>query len=369
MRTKVCDMFGIEAPIFAFSHCRDVVVEVSKAGGLGVLGGGVPPEQLEIELNWIDRHINGKPYGIDFLMPSIYANTDEAIRSGAHDLIPQPHREWTETLLSEHNVPPLPPAEIETFQRTVLDRAKITPRQHKELLEVTFSHPVKLIATALGKPPPELVVRAHDLGIKIGALVGTPEHAARQRDAGVDIIIAQGTEAGGHTGSIATMVLVPQVVDLVAPLPVLAAGGIASGRQMAAAMALGADGVWCGSVWLATSQSDIDPKIIRKILAASSADAVVTKSMTGKTVRALKSAWTEAWSQPDAPQPLMMPMQGLLAKEVMKRSLRANADELLSHPAGQVIGQISGKTSVRQVVYDMLREFADTIERLDNLVD
>jgi NAD(P)H-dependent flavin oxidoreductase YrpB (nitropropane dioxygenase family) len=212
-----------------------------------------------------------------------------------------------------------------------------------------------------------VVKRARARGIKLASLVGSPEHARRQRGAGVDLIVAQGTEAGGHTGSISTMVLTPQIVDLVAPIPVLAAGGIASGRQMAAAMALGAAGVWCGSVWLCTAQSDAPPEVKRKILAARSQDAVITRAYSGKPSRVLKSGWTEAWAAAGAPDPLQMPLQSLLTKEAMARVTRAGAEALASYPAGQVIGQMQGETTVRQVFNDMLVEFADTMERLNRL--
>jgi len=204
-------------------------------------------------------------------------------------------------------------------------------------------------------------------GIRLASLVGSPEHALRQRDAGVDLIVAQGTEAGGHTGTIATMVLTPQIVDLVAPIPVLAAGGIATGRQMAAAMALGAAGVWCGSVWLCTAQSDAPPEVKRKILAARSQDAVISRAYSGKPSRVLKSAWTDAWAAAGAPEPLMMPLQSLLTKEAMMRVTRANAEVLASYPAGQVIGQMRSETTVRQIFYDMLVEFADTVDRLNRV--
>jgi NAD(P)H-dependent flavin oxidoreductase YrpB (nitropropane dioxygenase family) len=368
MHTRLCEMFGIDVPIFAFSHCRDVVVEVSRAGGFGVLGGGLEPEALEIELRWIDEHIGGRPYGIDFLMPGRSASVEEALQGAPRDLLPPSHRAFLEDVLAESSIPPFSPQAAAEYQRSSLGRLKIRPDQHRDLLDVTFRHPVKLIASALGKPPPGLVERAHGHGARVAALVGSPEHAAKQRDAGVDFVIAQGNEAGGHTGHISTMVLVPQVVDCVTPMPVLAAGGIGNGRQMAAALALGAEGVWCGSVWLATAQSDIDPKIKQKIIGATSADAVITKAWSGKNNRILRSRWTDAWTRRDAPETLMMPMQGLMTKEVMHRANRAQSNDFLSHPAGQVIGQVHSETSVRQTVHDMLTEFADTMERMERML-
>ena len=360
-------MFGIETPIFAFSHCRDVVIEASKAGGLGVLGTAhFTTEELRRELEWIDAHIDARPYGLDILMPATYAKVD-ASGEDLSQLVPATHREFMANLLARHGIAPLPGGMAEDIRRATLKRMTVSPAQHEEVLEVAFEHPFALLVAALGSPDESVVKRAHERGIKLASLVGSPEHAIRQRQAGVDLIVAQGTEAGGHTGSIATMVLTPQIVDLVAPLPVLAAGGIASGRQMAAAMALGAAGVWCGSVWLCTAQSDAPPEVKRKILAARSQDAVISRSYSGKPSRVLRSAWTDAWAAAGAPDPLMMPLQSLLTKEAMARVTRANAEDLASYPAGQVIGQMRSETSVRQVFHEMLAEFADTMERLNRV--
>ena len=187
-------------------------------------------------------------------------------------------------------------------------------------------------------------------------------------NAGVDFVVATGTEAGGHTGYISTMVLVPQIVDAVAPLPVLAAGGIGRGRQIAAALALGAEGVWCGSVWLTTKQSDVIPELKEKLLAAESTDAVLTKAYSGKNCRVLRSQLIDAWEQPGAPKPLGLPLQRYLINEPLKRIERYRVRELMTYPAGQIIGQLHEEQSVRQVFYDMLAELADTTERLNNLI-
>jgi len=369
VRSPACDLFGIETPIFAFSHCRDVVVAASRAGGLGVLGTAhFTLEELERELDWIDAHIGGKPYGLDLLMPSTYARVDQETPE-LSALIPETHRAFMAGLLERNGVPPLPAGMAEEIRRATLSRLSVTPEQHEAELEVAFRHPFSLLVAALGRPNEAVVRRARERGIKLGSLVGSPEHARRQCEAGMDLIVAQGTEAGGHTGSIATMVLTPQVVELVAPVPVLAAGGIASGRQMAAAMALGAAGVWCGSVWLCTAESDAPPEVKRRILSAQSRDAVISRAYSGKPSRVLKSGWTEAWSAADAPDPLQMPLQSLLTKEAMARVTRAGADAMASYPAGQVIGQMRGETSVRQVFQDMLTEFAETLERLNRAVD
>ena len=235
MKTRVCDMFGIDLPIFAFSHCRDVVAAVSKAGGLGVLGAlAFSPEQLEIELNWIDEHVDGKPYGVDVVMPAKYAGAGELDpeRMGEQlkEMIPQQHRDWVDQLLAEHDVPELSEEDrSEGLLGWVHEKGR-------EQVQIALEHPIKLLANALGSPPKDVVDLAHEHGVKVAALCGSVQQAERHVNQGVDIIVAQGGEAGGHTGDVASLVLWPDVVDAVAPAPVLAAGGIGTGRQIAAAL-------------------------------------------------------------------------------------------------------------------------------------
>lgn len=268
MRTKLAKDLGIEFPIFAFSHCRDVVAAVSRAGGMGILGAlGSTPDQLEIELDWLDRHVGGKPYGVDIVLP---AKSVEDSRPDPGDLaamIPQGHRDFVSALLTRHGVTPPEP-----------DRANrpMSKEQERLLVDIVLAHPARILVNALGPMPPDIVERCHDHDVLTGALVGSPQHAERQRANGVDVLVAQGTEAAGHTGDVTTMVLVPQVVEAVWPSPVLAAGGIATGRQVAAALALGAQGVWTGSMWLTVQESSTPPVLKEKILAATSSDTVRT---------------------------------------------------------------------------------------------
>jgi len=368
MKTVACEMFGLEAPIFAFSHCRDVVVAASKAGGMGVFGAlGCTAEQLEIELSWIDAQIGGRPYAVDLVMPNRYEKVAGIAPEEILKRFPESTAQWIESLLAKHGVPPLPDAERDEVRRQMLRQLAMTPEQSEALLEVALRHPCRLIANALGTPAKQVVERIHESGRKVASLVGALEHARDQVEAGVDILISQGYEAGGHTGTISTMVLTPQIVDTVAPIPVLAAGGIASGRQMAAALALGAQGVWCGSVWLGTVESETDPMVKRRIFASGSKDAVITKSMTGKTMRAVRSGWTDAWGRPDAPPTLQMPLQSVMVAEALTRIRRSGSYELTSYPAGQVIGQMHGETSVRQVFNDLLTQYAETLERLESI--
>ena len=378
MRTRISAMFNIDAPIFAFSHCRDVVVEVSKAGGLGVLGATrFTPRELATELSWIDEHIGGRPYGVDVLIPRQSAKARDARvpqprpqESGRAEPIPAAVHAWTEAVMRQYDVAPLPAEQAEVSTHMETRQATKSPVEHaQELLEVAFKHPIKLMVSALGPPPREVVDRAHGLGVKVCAMIGTLDHAIKQRDAGVDFVVATGTEAGGHTGYISTMVLVPQIVDGVAPLPVLAAGGIGRGRQVAAALALGAEGVWCGSIWLTSQQSEVSSELRERLLAAQSNDAILSKVWSGKNCRILRSGWTDAWEQPDAPQPLAFPVQAALTYQVMRRVTHAKAKDVVTYPVGQIIGQLTESRSVRQIFYDLLTELAETADRFSAITN
>ncbi|MFM7737222.1 MAG: nitronate monooxygenase [Alphaproteobacteria bacterium] len=375
MRTRVTDMLGIDFPILAFSHCRDVVAAVSSAGGLGVLGAVAhSPEQLDVDLAWIRERTGERPFGVDLLMPSKYAGAKEGglDAKSLAELLPGETREWIDALLERYGVPPLPGNEgaEERSGRTMA----VDPRSFSPLIDVAFRHRVGLLASALGSPPAWLVERARAEKIPVAALAGKLDHAIAHRDAGVDLVIAQGTEGGGHTGEVATMVLVPQVVDAVAPIPVLAAGGIASGRQVAAALALGAEGVWCGSVWLTTHEAETSPVIREKFLAATSDETRRSRSLTGKPARMLRTAWTDAWEADGAPSPLPMPLQSMVVADAQRRIHRVahqgdnGARQLVTYFVGQVVGQMNTMKSSRTVVSEMVEEFVDATERLHGIL-
>ena len=377
MRTKVTKMLAIDFPIFAFTHCRDVVAAVTNAGGMGVLGAVAhSPEQLDVDLKWIREQTKGKPFGVDLLLPRKFVG----VESGGIDakslraMIPDEHRQWIEQVLERYGVPALPPAcEDSERERRGMAGLRVDPKSMGPLIDVSFANNVALIASALGTPPDWLVEKAHAANIPVAALAGRIDHAVAHKQAGVDVIIAQGTEGGGHTGEIATMVLVPQVVDAVAPTPVLAAGGIANGRQMAAALALGAEGVWCGSVWLTTHEAETSPTIREKYLAATSADTRRSRSLTGKPARMLRSAWTDAWEEADAPTPLGMPLQSILVADAQRRIHRvahkadSGARTLATYFVGQVVGQMNVAMSSRDVVREMVEGYLDAMERMNTL--
>ncbi len=368
MRTRTTELLGIEHPIFAFSHSGKVVAAVSRAGGFGVLGAlRFSPDELEEELTWIDRNVDGKPYGVNVVTPVSYegmGNLDPAKLFGELEgMIPEGHRTYVEDVLKRHDVPPLP-ADAPP-PRELLGWTEATARPQ---LEVAFSHPIKLLSSALGPPPKDVIDDAHNRGLPVAALVGHVDQARKQREVGVDIIVAQGTEAAGHTGVVASMVLTPDVVDAVHPAPVLAAGGIGSGRQMAAALALGAEGVWTGSVWLTAEENDeLSPVVVQKLLDATARDTVRTRAWTGKPARLLRTAWTDAWDDPEGPGTLQMPLQFMLTAEAQHRIFLSENEALIGMPVGQIVGRMNEVRPAGEIVRTMAAECEDTLERLRQL--
>jgi NAD(P)H-dependent flavin oxidoreductase YrpB (nitropropane dioxygenase family) len=367
---RLCRTLGIEFPLLAFSHCRDVVAAVSRAGGMGVFGASShTPEQLERELAWIDDQVEGKPYGVDILMPE---NLGGGEGMSARDLvgrIPEAHWQFARDVLASRGVPladfgPDDPA-------LSMDMLSILPEMSAELLNVAFRHPIRLIANALGVPPASMLDRARAAGVPVAALVGAKEHALRQAVAGVDIVVAQGSEAGGHCGEVPTMVLLPEVAAALRDHPgtmVVAAGGIVTGRQMAASLAMGASGVWTGSVWLATSESEASQVFQEKMIAATSRQTIRSRSRTGKPSRQLRSDWTDAWEQKGSPDALPMPLQQLISIPAFDRIDKAaqgggeGPRSLVTYFVGQGVGLIDNVRTCRQVVEDFMAEFVDGCE-------
>ena len=378
MNSRICEMLDIEFPLVAFTHCRDVVVAVSKAGGCGVLGAvGMSPEQLEKELKWIDEHIDGKPYGVDVLIPNKMVGKDEKFDAEKLvKMIPQEYADFRTDVLENHGIEAPELREIDTggssfAQNTQSDGAKA-------LLDVAFKHPIKIIANALGVPPDWMIQMGKDNDCKVAALLGTAEHAINQVKAGVDILVVSGTEAGGHCGSVSTMVLIPEVHQAIQPygdVPILAAGGIVTGKQMAAAMAMGASGAWCGSVWLTTIESEVEPVIKEKMVAANSSQTVRSRSRTGKHSRQLVTPWTQAWEAESAPEPLPMPLQPMVAEPALQKvnKLAAGghdgAKELATYWVGQGVGLMNQSISASDVVQEFKEDFINAYERLNNFLE
>jgi NAD(P)H-dependent flavin oxidoreductase YrpB (nitropropane dioxygenase family) len=379
MKTPICEMFDIEFPLIAFTHCRDVVVAVSKAGGMGVFGAVAhPPDRLEEELRWIDEHIEGRPYGIDLIVPNKMAEVSVGglNRDKVEAAIPQEYFQFAAGILAQHDIPAegLYSFRDETFRASQNMQASGAA----ETLEVAFSHPIKLVANALGVPPTIMLEMGKQHGVHVAALVGAKKHAIRQVQAGVDVLIAAGGEAGGHCGDVSTMVLIPEIHEAIQPygnIPILAAGGIVTGRQMAACMAMGAAGVWTGSVWLTTSEAETNPIVKEKMLHASSRDTVRSKARTGKYSRQLRSPWTDAWEAEDSPTPLPMPLQSLVTEPALGRvdklsqSGHAGAKELTTYWVGQGVGLMNRQMSAAAVVQEFKEDFFNAFVRLSDALE
>ncbi|MGB3893524.1 MAG: nitronate monooxygenase family protein [Mycolicibacter sinensis] len=370
MHTPLCDELGIEFPIFAFTHCRDVVVAVSKAGGFGVLGAvGFTPEQLEIELNWIDENIGDHPYGVDIVIPNKYEGMDsgqsaEELAESLRKLVPQQHLDFGKKLLADHGVP-VEGADEDSLQLLGWTEATATPQ-----VEVALQHPkVTMIANALGTPPADMIKHIHEAGRKVAALCGSASQAKKHAAAGVDIIIAQGGEAGGHCGEVGSIVLWPEVVKAVAPVPVLAAGGIGSGQQIAAALALGTQGAWTGSQWLMVEESSNTEAQHAAYIKASSRDTVRSRSFTGKPARMLRNDWTEAWEAPENPKPLGMPLQYMVSGMAVRATNKFPNEsvDVAFNPVGQVVGQFTKVEKTATVIERWVQEYLEATGRLEEI--
>jgi len=379
MRTAFTDLVGVDHPLAGFNRTPAVVVEVSRAGALGVLGATMySPEELDVQLTWIEEQLGGRPYGVDLLVPSQTTSRDlNELVADLRSQIPEEHRRFVNGLLEKYGIPPLEDDDaldrlgrIDASLETNTDAGLVN-----ELLDVTFSHRVALVASALGTPPPAMLERAKAQGVPVAALVGKREHAEKQLAASVDLIVAQGTEAGGHTGNVATMVLTPEVVEIAGDVPVLAAGGIATGQQLAAALALGAAGGWAGSVWLSSHEDAATQAVKEKLLAARSSDTVISPTRTGKSARQLRSAWIDEWQAAGAPAALPMPLQPMLVREAWERiDVAAEkgseaARELESFFVGQVVGTFSELRPTAEIVQDIVEGCEARLRDLGRLAE
>ena len=370
MQTEFCKQLGIEAPIFAFTHCRDVVVAVSKAGGIGVLGAvGFSPAKLKEELDWIDAHIGDHIYGVDTAIPQKYEGMDktspEELVAMLQDAIPQQHREFVSKLLADAGVPEWPDKDDEVSLSFSAVQAQL-------LVDEALTRPkCRMIVNALGTPPDDIIKQVHDSGRLIGALAGRLKHGINHKKAGLDFVVCQGSEGGGHAGEVTSMILWPQMVDAVAPLPVLAAGGIGNGRQILAAMSMGVAGVWLGSMWLNSEEANAEPAQRESYMKATSEDTVRSRSFTGKTARMLKNEWTEAWERDDTPDALPMPLQGYLTFDAVRRTHRyagsGDCQKVAFNPVGQVVGQINSIESCRDIMFRLLTEYSEALDHVHAL--
>jgi NAD(P)H-dependent flavin oxidoreductase YrpB (nitropropane dioxygenase family) len=354
------------------------VVAVSKAGGMGVFGAvNLPPDRLREELDWIEKHCAGKPYGVDLIVPNKMEGKAEPFSPDALlAAIPPEHKKFAADVLQSHGIDP---GNLEADRSNSVNFARnMREDGAANSLQVAFQYPIKLIANALGVPPKAMLELGRQHGVPVAALVGAKEHAIAQVQAGVDILVVAGGEAGGHCGDVSTMVLIPEVHRAVtamgASTPILAAGGITTGAQMAAAMAMGAAGAWCGSVWLTTTEAETSPTVKAKMLAASSRDTVRSRSRTGKPSRQLRSPWTDAWEREGAPSPLPMPLQSLVSEPALRRVDRLadggheGARQLATYWVGQGVGLMDQTMSAGQVVQAFKEDFLTAYERLSSSI-
>lgn len=379
MKPSLTETFDIEFPLFAFSHCRDVVAAVSRNGGFGVLGAvELTPEELRVELDWIAAHTNGRPFGLDLIVPNAAIGKDESISdTDLVNMVPDGHIEFADSILESQGIDTSDLAADRNYDLTFTHN--IQGQKTNAMLEVAAEYSVALLVNALGVPPPNMFEFARAHGIKVGALVGTVNHALNQARAGVDVLIAAGGEAGGHCGAVSTMVLVPEVCRALKQhnlsVPVLAAGGIATGEQMAAAMTMGAEGAWCGSVWLTTVEAETTPTVKRKMIAATASDTVRAKSRTGKPSRQLRSAWTDAWESTGAPEPLPMPLQSLVSEPALRKVDKlaegghGGAEALATYWVGQAVGLMNAEQSVADVMLGFKTDFIEAYGRISAFIE
>ncbi|MFE4580435.1 NAD(P)H-dependent flavin oxidoreductase [Streptomyces chartreusis] len=363
MQTELSKKLGVEHAIFGFTPFPAVAAAISRAGGFGVLGAVryTAPDDLKRDLDWVEAHVDGRPYGLDVVMPA--KKVEGVTEADVEAMIPEGHRQFIRDTLAKYGVPELAEGEAAGWRITGW-----MEQVARNQLDVAFDYPIKLLANALGSPPADVVERAHDRGVLVAALAGSARHARKHQEAGIDIVVAQGYEAGGHTGEIASMVLTPEVVEAVDPLPVLAAGGIGSGQQVAAALSLGAQGVWLGSMWLTTTEADLhSTALTAKLLAAGSGDTVRSRALTGKPARQLRTEWTDAWDDPDGPGTLPMPLQGLLVAEAVSRIQKYEVEPLLGTPVGQIVGRMNSERSVQAVFDDLTRGFEQAVDRINRI--
>jgi NAD(P)H-dependent flavin oxidoreductase YrpB (nitropropane dioxygenase family) len=347
LRTPVCERFGLAHPIFAFSHSVPTAAAVSRCGGLGTYGATRrTPDEIRDELRELRRLAGDAPIGVNLVLPPGMPEDNDA--EALERELPQRHKDFVSGLYEKYAVPP----PKRRGQRTRFLRSNEIARAQ---MDAVVDSDVELVACGIGAPA-DFVERCKRRGKKIVALCGSPKHARRAIDAGADLLVAQGHDSGAHTGPIGTYSLVPQVVDVAGDVPVLAAGGVMTGRHVAAAFALGAQGVWTGSLWLASDEYALHPILMKKMIAAGSDDTVITRSESGKTFRQLRSAWSEEWAAPDAPRPLAMPYQDVLVGDLLGAIDDHEVEPLMHYPVGQGVAWITGRRPVADIYAQLLAE-------------
>ncbi len=354
LHTKLCDSLGIEYPIIAFTHCKDVAAAVINAGGFAVMGETHhSPDEIAADIKWLRERIGEKKFGIDLVFPAsvpAVGTVEELIAK-----IPKEQREFTDDIKRRYGIP-APRSTPELYNLRWM--TKDMPRKQ---LDVALDERVPVLASGLGSPA-FAVEAAHSRGMQVWGLVGKPRQAKKELEAGVDVIVAQGIDAGGHTGNVGTFSIVAQVAAMAGDRPVVAAGGITTGRHLAAAITLGAAGVWTGTVWLASRESDVPMVIKEKVIAATLEDTAYSACVSGFTMRTLRSKWHEEWESPKAPKPAPAPYQLLLFAEVKQSVMENNLEAFMTEASGQGVGFVTSMKPARQIVLDMVDEAIGVFE-------
>ena len=344
--SPLCEQLGIDTPIFGFAHDVATVAAISRAGGYGVYGATRRfPEEIRDELAEIRRLVGDRPFGVDLVLPPGMPehNSREAIEAE----IPQEHKDFVQSIIDRYQVPP---ASGPGMRTRFIRSSEIEANQ----IEAVLGSSVNLFACGIGAPK-AVVQAAKARGQTTLALIGSPHHVQRSIDAGVDIIVAQGYDAGAHTGPIGTFSLVPQIVEAAGNLPVLVAGGVATGQHIAAALAMGAQGVWLGTAWLFSSehQAHMHPVNTKKLIEAGSGDTVITRSESGKTFRQVRTAWSQAWEAEGAPSPLKMPYQDVLVGDLLGAIEEHDIEPLIHSGAGQSVGYFNQVRPVQAIMNEL----------------
>lgn len=354
-RTPICDRLGIAVPIFGFSHSVEVTVAIAECGGFPVFGAArETPERIAADLAEIRRRLGGLPFGVDLMYPKLAG--DEPDLDSARARLPAGHLRFVESLRDKYGVPAATRGNF--FSSQIRNQAFFDAQT-----EAVLESEVDAVATAVGLPRGVLEA-ARARGKATFAMVGARRHAEAACDAGADFLVAQGYDAGGHTGEVGTFTLVPQIVEASGGRPVLAAGGVGCGRQIAAALAMGAEGVWLGTAWMATREYGTPPQLLKRLLAATSEDTVITRAHSGKPCRVVRSAWSDEWQSPEAPAPLPMPYQQVLIGDLLAAIEEHQVTPLVYEAAGQSIAWFNELTTVEQLMARLCQETSEALRAL-----
>ncbi|MDP3136338.1 MAG: nitronate monooxygenase [Burkholderiaceae bacterium] len=347
LHTPLCELFGVRYPIFGLTHSVEVALAIARAGGFPVLAlARSSPDEAREHVARMRQGMAGGPWGINCLLTETLGQ--ETDRDAAKSKLPPAHVDFVEGLRRKYGI--APPTQGNFFSSQV--RSNTLNEVHAD---IALSSGATAFSTAIGAPR-AMVARAKAAGMTTIASVGAPRHAQLALASGIDVLVAQGYDAGGHTGPIGTFSLVPQVVDAADGRPVIAAGGVGHGRHVAAALAMGAQGVWLGTAWLTATEGGTDAQLLAKLLAAGSADTVLTRAHSGKSARVLKSAWTDEWSRREAPDPLPMPLQQVLTGEAMASIDEHRIEALRYELCGQSIAWFNECVPVARIIERLVDE-------------